>query len=68
MSQKELVEKYRHKLGGLIADAFVVQRQGSELSIAMRNSFRQVDAILAEIHADLTGEQQPAKPATPRKP
>lgn len=65
MSAKELIEKYRHEFGGIVADAFVVPRQGTELSIAMRNSFRKIDDLLLKIHAELS--DKPATPTTPRK-
>jgi hypothetical protein len=66
MTQKELNEKYQARLCGLIADAYVATRSGSELAIDIRLKFRQVDAILSEIHAEYTGDQ-PVKPPTPRK-
>ena len=65
MSAKELVEKYRHEFGGLVADAFVVRREGSELSIAMRSSFRKIDDLLLRIHSEFAPDVP--KPATPKR-
>ncbi len=52
-TQKQMVEKYRHVLGGLIADAYTTRAVGDALSERMRIAFRKVDEIIASIYADL---------------
>lgn len=60
-SVQQLVEEFRHELCGIVADAYVNERRGAELSIAQRNAFRRVDEIIGRIHARMTQPPDPKR-------
>ena len=52
MNRADFIQKYRHRLGGMVADAATSRRTGAELSVALRDLFDKIDALLEEAYAD----------------
>lgn len=69
MDEKAFVEKYRHEMFGRIASAYLVKREGPELSLSLRNDAAWVDSWLKQMHADLTGQNgvKSPPPAPPKR-
>lgn len=45
-----MIEKYRDRICGLIADAAIREVKGGELSVKMRHWFRSVDQAIGDIY------------------
>lgn len=53
MTKQAFIEKHRHELAGLVADAFTVTARGGPLAIMIREAFKKIDARLALIYDEL---------------
>ena len=60
MNREQFLAKWRDQLCGLLADAFVSGERGAPLATKMRQDFRRIDEILAQMHHDLTTRPAPA--------
>lgn len=63
MTREEFLEKYRHRISGLVLDAMFGDRaQGGELSLRMRTVLKQIDALIIEMYREFP---QPAPNGQP---
>ena len=65
MTRQEFVQRWRHELGGLVADAYAADAKGSELAIRMRYAFRRIDELLGQMHHELNAPVTPANGKPP---
>lgn len=57
MTRQDFIDKHKHELAGVIADAAVVQRAGAPLAHFLRLAMQRIDQRLGSIYDDL----QPAE-------
>lgn len=63
MTKQAFIDKYKHELAGLVADAAVTARSGAPLAEWLRRSMQQIDAKLGSIYDELTTPAEvPANP------
>ncbi len=53
MTLEQFIEKHRHEVMGLIADAALAGRSGADLALWLRNTMKKVDSRLAAIYQEL---------------
>ncbi len=53
MTKKELRERWRYHLGGLVLDAATAGRRGSEGALWLSQAMKQIDGLLDLIHESL---------------
>lgn len=61
MTKQELVDRYRHRIGGLLADAATHDRKGGHLAMWLRCQFEEIDKIIGQMHDELFPEIKPEK-------
>lgn len=52
MTRTELVEKYKHKLAGMLLEATTYRVKDAELSLYIRNMIHRADAVIMDIFND----------------
>jgi hypothetical protein len=65
MTKQEFVDKWKHVLGGMVADAATRPSKGGELSMLLQGNFKKIEAYLSSMYDSLT---RPAPTVNGQKP
>lgn len=68
LTRDEVIDRFRHEFFGWIADAFLQDRRGGELSLCLRAASAKIDAKIGEMYDSIVPpekqpESLPVKPA-----
>jgi hypothetical protein len=68
VTREQFTAAHRDKIMGMICNALLNRQEGPELSLALRAAQAKVDALLGEMHEQLTKQPPPRPPGTPAPP
>jgi len=65
-TREQIIERYRHEFGGMIADVVSTDKRGAELARRLSLNFARIDQLIGQMYDELSVEQAPPSQPSPR--